>query len=117
VDRPSTIIDLAGRAWASLGARGPARHGPLANPGRAGMVLIRDGPSRARAGLARPAHLDIYRADAVGVRVIQLPTMSMFAPEPSPNLPLRVGTCVTMTGHRRRDLRIAAAWRIGVDRC
>jgi hypothetical protein len=45
--RPDTIINLAGRAWASLGARGPARHDPLANSGRAGTVLIRFGPSRA----------------------------------------------------------------------
>jgi hypothetical protein len=49
-----TIIDLAGRAWASLGARGPARHCPLANPGRAGTIPIRVGPNRARAGTARP---------------------------------------------------------------
>jgi hypothetical protein len=60
VGQSGTIIKLAGRAWASLGARGPARHGPLANPGRADTVLIRAGPSRARAGTARPAHLDIY---------------------------------------------------------
>jgi hypothetical protein len=58
--RPDTIINLAGRAWASLGARGPAQHDPLANPGWVGTVLIRPGPSRARAGPARPAHLDIY---------------------------------------------------------
>ena len=58
--RPGTIINLAGRAWASRGARGLAQHDPLANPGRAGMVLIRVGPSRARAGPTRPAHLDIY---------------------------------------------------------
>jgi hypothetical protein len=45
--RPDTIINLAGRAWASLGARGPALHGPLANPGQADTVLIRVGPSRA----------------------------------------------------------------------
>jgi hypothetical protein len=44
-----------------IGARGPARHDPLANPGRAGTVLIHVGSSRTRAGPARPAHLDIYR--------------------------------------------------------
>jgi hypothetical protein len=58
--RPDTIIKLVGRAWASLEDRGPAWHGPLANPGQAGTVLIRAGPSRARAGPARLAHLNIY---------------------------------------------------------
>jgi hypothetical protein len=29
------IINLAGRAWASLGARGPAQHGPNPCSGRA----------------------------------------------------------------------------------
>jgi hypothetical protein len=33
-ERPDTIINLAGCAWASLGARWMARHGPLANPDR-----------------------------------------------------------------------------------
>jgi hypothetical protein len=28
------VINLAGRAWASLGVRRPARHDPLANPTR-----------------------------------------------------------------------------------
>jgi hypothetical protein len=60
VGRPGTIINLEGHAWASLGACGPARHDPLANMGQAGTILIRVGPSRARAGPARPAHLDIY---------------------------------------------------------
>jgi hypothetical protein len=64
VGRPDTIIKLAGRAWASLGARGPAQHGPLANPGRAGTVLICVGPSRARVGPARLVHLDIYSLDS-----------------------------------------------------
>jgi hypothetical protein len=45
----------SGHAWASLGARGPARHDPIANP-----IPIRVEPSRARAGSAQPAHLDIY---------------------------------------------------------
>jgi hypothetical protein len=49
-----TIIDLAGRAWASLGARGSARHGSLTNPGRAGTIPIRVGPNRARAGTSHP---------------------------------------------------------------
>jgi hypothetical protein len=53
LDRPDTIINLAGRAWASLGARGLARHDPLANPGRADTVLIRAEPSLAQAGTAR----------------------------------------------------------------
>jgi hypothetical protein len=61
VGRPDTIINLAGRAWASLGARGLARYDPLANPDRAGTILIRAGTSRARAGPARPVHLDIYQ--------------------------------------------------------
>jgi hypothetical protein len=60
MDRPDTIINLAGHVWASLRARGLARHDPLANLGQAGMVLIRAESSRARAGPARPAHLDIY---------------------------------------------------------
>jgi hypothetical protein len=59
--RPGTIINLAGRAWASLEARGLARYAPLANLGRAGTILIRAGPSRARARPARPAYLDIYK--------------------------------------------------------
>jgi hypothetical protein len=57
---PGTIINLAGCAWASLGARGPARHDPLANPDRASTVLIRARPSHARARPAQPTHLDIY---------------------------------------------------------
>jgi hypothetical protein len=60
VSRPGTIINLAGCACASLRACGPARHDPLANPGRTGTILIRVRPSRARAGPARPTHLDIY---------------------------------------------------------
>jgi hypothetical protein len=52
VDRPGTIINLADRAYASLRAHVPTPHDPLANPGRAGTVLIRAGPA--------PAHLDIY---------------------------------------------------------
>jgi hypothetical protein len=51
----------SGRAWASLGDHGSARHDPLANPGRADTVPIRVEPSRDRAGLAQLAHLDIYR--------------------------------------------------------
>jgi hypothetical protein len=47
VRRPDTIINLAGHAWASLGARGPARHDPLTNPGR-------HGPNLCRAGMAHP---------------------------------------------------------------
>jgi hypothetical protein len=58
--RPITIINPAGRAWASLEAHGPARHDPLANPSRADTITIRAGSNRARAGLARPAHLNIY---------------------------------------------------------
>jgi hypothetical protein len=54
VGRAGMIINLAGLVWASLGARGPARHGPLTNPGRASTVLIRAGPSRAWVGTARP---------------------------------------------------------------
>lgn len=51
--RSDTIINLSGRVWASLGARGPARHG-LANPGRAGTIPIRAGSSRARSGTVHP---------------------------------------------------------------
>jgi FAD/FMN-containing dehydrogenase len=53
VDRPDTIINLAGYVWASLGVRGPTWHDPLATPDRAGTVLIRVGSSRARTGTAR----------------------------------------------------------------
>jgi hypothetical protein len=55
VGRTDTIINLTGHVWASLGAVG--QHGPLANPDRAGMVLIHAGSSRARVG-----HLDIYKS-------------------------------------------------------
>jgi hypothetical protein len=54
------VINLASRVWASLGAHGPARYGPLANPGQAGTVPIRVGPSRTRPGPAEFAHLNIY---------------------------------------------------------
>jgi hypothetical protein len=60
MSRPHTVINLASRVWASLGARGPARHGPLANPGRAGTVPIRVGLSHARLEPTRSTHLDIY---------------------------------------------------------
>jgi hypothetical protein len=60
MNRLDMIINLVGRAWVLLGTRGLARHDPLANPGRAGTVLIRAGPSRARAEPTRPTHLDIY---------------------------------------------------------
>jgi hypothetical protein len=52
--RSDTIINLSGRVWASFGARGPARHGPLANPGRAGMIPIRARSSHARPGTVHP---------------------------------------------------------------
>jgi hypothetical protein len=32
--RPDTIINLANHVWTLLGVREPARHDPLANPGR-----------------------------------------------------------------------------------
>jgi hypothetical protein len=57
---PDTVINILGRVWASHVARGPARHDPLAHPGRIDMVPIRVGSSRARAGPARLTHLDMY---------------------------------------------------------
>jgi hypothetical protein len=51
---------LSSHAWASLGAHEPVRHDPLDNPGWADTILIRVGPSRARARSARPVHLDFY---------------------------------------------------------
>jgi hypothetical protein len=41
LDRPDTVINIAGHVWVSLKAHGPARHGPLANPDRADTVPIR----------------------------------------------------------------------------
>jgi hypothetical protein len=61
VGRPNTIINFTDRVWVSLEAHRLARHDPLANTGWTDTVLICAGPSRAQAGPARPAHLDIYR--------------------------------------------------------
>jgi hypothetical protein len=60
MDRPDTIINIAGYACASLVARGPARYGLLAHPNRASTVPIRAKPSCTRTGSARLAYLDIY---------------------------------------------------------
>jgi hypothetical protein len=60
MDRSGTIINIAGYACASLVARGPARHGPLAHPDRASTVSIRAELSCTRTGPARLAYLDIY---------------------------------------------------------
>jgi hypothetical protein len=42
-----TIINMSGRAWASLMARGPAWPDPLTHLGRVGTVLIHAGFSHA----------------------------------------------------------------------
>jgi hypothetical protein len=44
----------SGRAWASLGARGPARHNPLANPGRTDTVPVGEGILRPGGGMHPP---------------------------------------------------------------